>query len=385
SRAAARSTSRRRRSEAETVEPVRRLHAVGREEVTVTEVATPQRRHLERVAAHERGAVARVPPRVERGRRFSGAERRREPRRAGNGRRSGSAGPSSDGVAGRRAIVGEGRARRQGHGDHGAVAAARTAGQIDAREAAEERAPVLRRGRHGRGGEEAAGALAMSRRHAAGREEAEVADLDEADGEDVEEEAADEFVRRQAHRAPVLGGEAHARLVGGEQAVVREPDAMGIAAEVAEDLGGAGKRPLRVDDPVVAVELLLQVHEGPWVGERGAGAGEIESAARVLAGEGGHELPAEQPGGHAHGQEMGATAADAAGAGGREAAAGHEAVEVGMELEVTGPGVEDGGHAETGAETVRVEAEREERAGGRPEEEREQAPTVAEREGAELG
>src|SRR5438309_1988043 len=56
---------------------------------------------------------------------------------------------------------------------------------------------------------------------AAGREEAEVADLDEADGENVEEEAADEFVRRQADRAPVLGGEAHARLVGGEQAVVR--------------------------------------------------------------------------------------------------------------------------------------------------------------------
>jgi len=40
-----------------------------------------------------------------------------------------------------------------------------------------------------------------------------VADLDEAGGEDVEEEAADEFVRRQADRAPLLGGEAHARLV----------------------------------------------------------------------------------------------------------------------------------------------------------------------------
>ena len=68
---------------------------------------------------------------------------------------------------------------------------------------------------------------------------------------------------------------------------------------------------------------------------------------------------------------------------GREAAAGHEAVEVGMEVEVAGPGVEDGGHAETAAETVRVEAQSEEGAGGRPEEEREQAPTVAEREGAE--
>src|SRR5438477_271862 len=74
------------------------------------------------------------------------------------------------------------------------------------------------------------------RRRAAGREEAEVADLDEASGEHVEEEAADEFVGRGPDRAPVLGGEAHARVVGGEQAVVREPDAVGIAAEVAEDL-----------------------------------------------------------------------------------------------------------------------------------------------------
>src|SRR5207253_2088056 len=81
---------------------------------------------------------------------------------------------------------------------------------------------------------------------------------------------------------------------------------------------------------------------------------------------------------HAHGQEM-AAGADPARVIGGEPPAGDETMQVGVELEVAGPGVEDGRHAETGAETVRVEAEGEERAGGRPEEEREQAPTVAER------
>src|SRR2546430_3871295 len=101
-------------------------------------------------------------------------------RAGGEARRRGERGMGGDrGRRGRQAtacvggaFVGERSARRQGHGDHGAVSAARTAGQIDAREAAEERAPVLRRGRHGRGGEEAAGARAMGRRRAARREEA---------------------------------------------------------------------------------------------------------------------------------------------------------------------------------------------------------------------
>src|SRR5882724_10750915 len=282
-----------------------------------------------------------------------------------------------------RAIVGERGARRERGGDHGAAPAARTAREVDAREAAEERAPVLVVGGHGRGSEESAGALAVGRRRATRREEAEVADLDEARGEDVEEEAADEFVRGETDRAPELRGEAHAGGVGGEEAVVREADAVGIAAEVAKDLRGAGERALRVDDPVVAVELLFEADEGPWVGELGAGAGEIESARGVLAGEGGKELPAEQAGEDAHKQEMVGARTEPARPIGGQPAAGDEAVEVGVELEVARPRVEHGGHPEASAEATGVEAEGEERAGGGPEEEREEAAAMAQDERAE--
>jgi hypothetical protein len=195
-----------------------------------------------------------------------------------------------------------------------------------------------------------------------------VADLHEARGEDVEEEAADELLWGKADGATVFRGEADTRVVGGEEAVVGEPDAVGVAAEVAEDLGGTGERALGVDDPVLAVETVPQAGEGGRVGELGAGAGEIESAGRDLAGEGGKELPAEEPGEDADGEEVAAAGADPAGAVGCEPPARDEAVEMRVELEVTGPGVEDGGQAEASAEAVGVEAEGEERARGRAEE-----------------
>src|SRR5882724_10531421 len=101
-----------------------------------------------------------------------------------------SPGRSCDGGHRGRAIVGERGARRERGGDHGAAPAARTAREVDAREAAEERAPVLVVGGHGRGGEESAGALAVGRRRATRGEEGEVADLDEAGGDDREAAAS---------------------------------------------------------------------------------------------------------------------------------------------------------------------------------------------------
>src|SRR2546426_12638337 len=85
------------------------------------------------------------------------------PRRAGSRGGSMSAGRSCDGGHRGRAIVGERRARRERGGDHGAAPAARTAREVDAREAAEKRAPVLVAGGAGRGGGEGARARAGGR------------------------------------------------------------------------------------------------------------------------------------------------------------------------------------------------------------------------------
>jgi len=80
------------------------------------------------------------------------------------------------------ALVGEGRLWRERRGDHGVVLAARTAGEVDARKAPQERAPVLVWSGERRGPEEAARTVAVCRGRPPGREEAKVADLDEARG-----------------------------------------------------------------------------------------------------------------------------------------------------------------------------------------------------------
>ena len=127
-----------------------------------------------------------------------------------------------------------------------------------------------------------------------GGEQAEVADLDEAAGQDVEQEAADEFVRGERDGGAVLGGEGDAAFVEAAQALVGDADAVGIAAEVLEDLLGAAEGRLAVDDPVLLVQRVLPTGEGDGVGEVGARAVEVELAALAGAGERGEELAAKE-------------------------------------------------------------------------------------------
>src|SRR2546427_778283 len=114
-------------------------------------------------------------------------------------------------------------------------------------------------------------------------EQAEVPNLHEARGQDVEQEAAEEFARGDGHAAAVFGGEAD-RLGGdGLEAVVGEADAVGVAAEVVDDLRRAAEGPLGIDDPLLAIELVEERAEGPGVGQAGDGGGELEVAALVGA------------------------------------------------------------------------------------------------------
>ena len=66
--------------------------------------------------------------------------------------------------------------------------------------------------------------------------EAEVPDLVEARGEDVEEEAPDELLGREGDLSAVLGAEGDGVVVEGDEAVVGDGDPVGVAAEVGEDL-----------------------------------------------------------------------------------------------------------------------------------------------------
>jgi hypothetical protein len=88
-------------------------------------------------------------------------------------------------------------------------------------------------------------------------EEAEVADLGKAVGKNVQEEAADELPGVESHGSgavvffavPPLEG--HLCILKRQQAVVGNGDAVGIAAEVIEDLGGSPEGRFGIDDPLM--------------------------------------------------------------------------------------------------------------------------------------
>lgn len=89
-------------------------------------------------------------------------------------------------------------------------------------------------------------------------DEAVVPDAHETLGEDVQQEATDEFPWEQAHEAPaiavrvVLVAEAHLLIGRAHQAVVGECNAVGVAAQILEYLLRCGKGPLGVDHPGVS-------------------------------------------------------------------------------------------------------------------------------------
>ena len=91
-------------------------------------------------------------------------------------------------------------------------------------------------------------------------QKAEVADAHEARGKHVEQEAAQELLDRQGHQALLVAvrrvSPAEGDLVPleGDQAVIGDRHAVGIAAEVTENMFGTTEGRFAVDHPVVTEE-----------------------------------------------------------------------------------------------------------------------------------
>src|SRR5208283_1337197 len=125
--------------------------------------------------------------------------------------------------------------------------------------------------------------------------------------------------------------------------------------------------------------------EGALVGERGEVAEEGEAAGRMQDCEAVEEQATEQARQHAHGQEEAGLAGDPARTVRRQAAAGHDDVDVRMVGERRAPGVQHGGEADARAEMLRVGGDRGQRLGGGPEQEVVDGGLVLERDGADRG
>lgn len=137
-----------------------------------------------------------------------------------------------------------------------------------------------------------AGGEGLARRGSFGGEvgpgvEAVMADADEAFGEDMEQEAAKEFVGMKGEGffagegVAIPDGEGDGGRSERDEAVVGDADAMGVVAEVAKELGGAVEGAFGIDDPGFLVERVSK--RGPDVGvlEVGEGTRKLKFAAFI--------------------------------------------------------------------------------------------------------
>ena len=140
-------------------------------------------------------------------------------------------------------------------------------------------------------------------------QEAEVADADEAFGQHVQKEAAQELGRAQSHHAllvavgVILPAEGDAFSVEGQQAMIGDGDAMGVAAEIAQHLHGSAEGGLGIDDPVVAMQTPESFANCLRIGESGGRAGAAKLLAAVEAFQASEELAAKDTAEDFDGQE----------------------------------------------------------------------------------
>ena len=99
-------------------------------------------------------------------------------------------------------------------------------------------------------------------------EEAEMADANQAAGQNVKQEAAQELMSVNRHDlllasvGIVSPEEGDAIVLEGHEPMVGDGDAMGIAGQIVEDVLGAAEGRLGVDDPVLLEELPGEAAEG---------------------------------------------------------------------------------------------------------------------------
>lgn len=125
--------------------------------------------------------------------------------------------------------------------------------------------------------------FSFRRRLASKPQQAVVSDPHEALRQRVEQEVADELVLTPLHGLlPIrVGGVTHserdATVSDAEDPSVRDRDAMGVGAQVAEHALGSCERGLRVDDPVAAAKRMTEFRNGSVVAELPAFEGASET------------------------------------------------------------------------------------------------------------
>jgi hypothetical protein len=182
-----------------------------------------------------------------------------------------------------------------------------------------------------------------------------VADAHEVSRDNVEEEAADELRRLKRELTPavlataIAVAEGDGAVLQGDEALVSDGNAVGVASEIAQGLFWSGDRRFAVDDPGLG-RGLTEEHASSFLREV-----KIPGDERLL--KRGKQLSAEELGEGAHGQEEVGPARDPALTVEAEAATGDDEVEVGMEEQHLRPGVQQGDDRRRGSQAPARELE----------------------------
>ena len=223
------------------------------------------------------------------------------------------------------------------------------------------------------------------------RQESIVADAGKSARQDVHQESADEFVRRERHGllsvvvGVILPLEGDALAVEGRQARIGDRRAMGVAGQILEHLPCAAEGWLGVDDPVGSDRLIKQPLEGLAVGVLAQHAEETELSATKGLLQSSDELAAKDTTQDAHREEEVGAALDPLLAVGRESAGGNHAVQVGMMHQVLSPRVQDGEKTDLRAQMARLCGNLQQRFGSCLEQDAVDDPLIRQCQRAQLG
>jgi hypothetical protein len=127
--------------------------------------------------------------------------------------------------------------------------------------------------------------------------------------------------------------------------VIGDGDAVGIAAEVGIDMLGAVERFFGVDHPFLASEFFEETIKGCFFLQVFQVPSEPEFVVVKGFSQGVEELAADDLGEGFDGDEEGVFSGDPVLGGGVESPAGDDEVEMGVELQILIPGMQDGGEA----------------------------------------
>ncbi len=189
-----------------------------------------------------------------------------------------------------------------------------------------------------------------------------VANALEAGRQDMEQEAPDELRRLERHGAAAvwIGGaivlvlESNVLIVVMEQPLIGEGDAMGVSAQVFNDMGGAAKGRFGVDDPLAGADGSQEVVEGVGIQQGVQLAMEVELTCVIGPLKSFEKEAAEKPGQDSNAEKEVGAAVDPPLAVRGEAAARDHAVDMRMEQKILSPSMKDGEEADGGAEMFGV-------------------------------